>query len=424
MAKIQAIRGMNDILPNETPYWHLIERTLHELTRAYDFQEIRFPIMEKTELFNRGVGEVTDIVEKEMYTFQDRNGDSLSLRPEGTACCIRALLEHGLLHNQTQKVWYLGPFFRHERPQKGRYRQFYQFAMESVGFSEPECEVELILFCTRLFKQLNLLPYLTLELNTLGSVEERKIYREALVKFFSEHLSQLDEDSQRRLHTNPLRILDSKNPDMKELLEQAPKLTDYLDEESRQHFQRVCDLLSANGISYQLNSRLVRGLDYYCHTVFEWTTTHLGAQATVCAGGRYDGLIEQLGGRPTPAVGFAMGMERFIILLQDLNLIQLPANQQDVYFCVAGEKATMQGLRYLEQCRDQFPQLRFAMSYTGSFKSQFKKADHSGAEIAVIVGEDEAEKELLSIKYLREEKPQELMSFTDLNKLLEQRCAR
>lgn len=416
MIKIQAIRGMNDILPQETSSWQYVEHILRNLTAAYDFREIRFPIMEKTELFNRGVGEVTDIVEKEMYTFQDRNGDSLSLRPEGTACCVRALLEHGLLHNQTQKVWYLGPFFRHERPQKGRYRQFYQFAMEVLGFAEPECEVELILFCARLFKQLNLLPHLTLELNTLGSSEERKNYREALVQFLSENATQLDEDSQRRLHVNPLRILDSKNPEMKDLIERAPKLMDYLNEHSKKHFQRVCDLLDSNGIAYQINPRLVRGLDYYCHTVFEWTTTHLGAQATVCAGGRYDGLVEQLGGRPTPAIGFAMGMERFILLLQDLNLLQLPAIKQDIFFCGVGDQAVKQVLSYIECCRDEEPNLRYGMSYSGSFKSQLKKADQSGADIAVIIGEDEAEKNLLSIKYLREERPQEQMSFVEFLK--------
>ena len=406
-SKIQAVRGMNDVLPNETPNWQYIEHLLSHLAATYGYQEIRFPILERTELFKRSVGETTDIVEKEMFTFIDRNEESLSLRPEGTASCIRAAIEHGLLYNQTQKLWYMGPLFRHERPQKGRYRQFHQFALEAIGMAAPEIDAEVILFCARLWKKLDLTD-ITLEINTLGTKEERVLYHQILVDYFTSHQNELDEDSQRRLHKNPLRILDSKNPAMQTLIEHAPKLIDSLGEASKNHFNRVCQLLTAAGVTYQLNSRLVRGLDYYCHTVFEWTTTHLGAQATVCAGGRYDGLVEQLGGQATPAIGFAMGIERLILLLQSLNLLPTLAHHADIFIIASNEEAMEKGLLLAETLRQAHPDKIIVMNCAGgSFKSQMKKADHSGAQIALILGEDEMAHGEVSVKYLPEDKPQE-----------------
>ncbi|HIX60858.1 MAG TPA: histidine--tRNA ligase, partial [Candidatus Halomonas stercoripullorum] len=306
---------MNDLLPDQSALWQYFEATVQALTRRYGYAEIRTPIVEQTTLFARSIGEVTDIVEKEMYTFEDRNGDSLTLRPEGTASCVRAAMEHGLLHNQTQRLWYQGPMFRHERPQKGRYRQFHQVGVEAFGLEGPDIDAEVILLSARLWQELGLSEHVTLELNSLGSNAARAAYRDTLVAYFEQHRDQLDEDSLRRLGSNPLRILDSKNPAMAAMLADAPKLMDHLDAESREHFEQLTALLEAAGIDYVINPRLVRGLDYYCRTVFEWTTTALGSQGTVCAGGRYDGLVEQLGGKPTPAVGFAMGIERLILLL-------------------------------------------------------------------------------------------------------------
>ncbi|MDO9372294.1 MAG: histidine--tRNA ligase, partial [Gammaproteobacteria bacterium] len=316
MNSIQAIRGMNDILPQQTPYWAFVEDRTRTLLTACGYAEIRLPLVEFTELFTRSIGAVTDIVEKEMYTFADRNGDSLTLRPEGTAGCVRAAIEHGLLHNQTQRLWYQGAMFRHERPQKGRYRQFHQIGVETYGFSGPDIDAELILLSARLWRMLGLTG-LTLQINSLGTHAARVAYRIELVRYFSTHHHALDEDSQRRLHTNPLRILDSKNPALQALIEGAPRLADHLDEESRVHFAGLCATLDRAGVAYQVNPRLVRGLDYYDRTVFEWVTDRLGAQGTVCAGGRYDTLVEQIGGRPTPAIGFALGMERLVALLMD-----------------------------------------------------------------------------------------------------------
>lgn len=418
--KIQAVRGMNDILPQETKYWRYIEKELAQLAANYGYKEIRFPVLERTELFERSVGKVTDIVEKEMFTFVDRNNESLSLRPEGTASCVRAAIEHGMLYNQIQKLWYMGPLFRHERPQKGRYRQFHQFALEAFGVAQAEMDVEIILFCKRMWQQFKLTPYVKLEINTLGLPAERALYREQLVAYFNAHATELDEDSQRRLHTNPLRILDSKNPAMQNLIQQAPKLIDHLSEASRQHFNRVCELLTAAGLEYEINPRLVRGLDYYCHTVFEWTTTHLGAQATVCAGGRYDGLVEQLGGQATPAVGFAMGIERLLILLDTLQLQPEVSDAADIFILAVGEKAQTQGLLLAENLRHALTDKTIVFNCAGgSFKSQMKKADQSGACIALILGDDEVAQNKVSVKYMREDKPQELVDIAECVRMLE-----
>ncbi len=331
---IQSIRGMNDILPEATPVWQYFENTARQLLNRYGYSEIRMPIVEQTELFSRAVGEVTDIVEKEMYTFTDRNDDSLSLRPEGTAGCIRAGIQHGLLHNQQQRLWYTGAMFRHERPQKGRYRQFHQIGVEAFGMQGPDIDAELIAITARLWKTLGL-RNLRLEINTLGTPASRHAYRDLLVEYFTAHHEQLDDDSRRRLHTNPMRILDTKNPDLKELVAAAPNLHDHLDDVSREHFATLCSLLDGMGIVYEVNPRLVRGLDYYTHMVFEWVTDDLGAQSTVCAGGRYDGLVEQLGGKSTPGVGFGMGMERLILLLETQG-IATPISAPDVFLIMAG----------------------------------------------------------------------------------------
>ncbi|MBZ9559558.1 MULTISPECIES: histidine--tRNA ligase [unclassified Modicisalibacter] len=409
--KIQAIRGMNDLLPDESPLWQYFEGQVRTLMQRYGYREIRTPIVEQTALFARSIGEVTDIVEKEMYTFDDRNGDSLTLRPEGTAACVRAAMEHGLLHNQTQRLWYQGPMFRHERPQKGRYRQFHQVGIEAYGLEGPDIDVEVILLSARLWKQLGLFEHVTLELNSLGSPEARAAYRDTLVAYFEQHRDVLDEDSRRRLTSNPLRILDSKNPDMAEMLAGAPQLLDHLDDASREHFAALTARLDAAGIGYRINPRLVRGLDYYSRTVFEWTTTALGSQGTVCAGGRYDGLVEQLGGKPTPAVGFAMGIERLILLLETLELV--PAETQrgpDAYLLAMGEGAEAEALLLGERLRDALPGLALQVHCGGGgFKSQIKKADRSGARLALILGEDELAQGQLTVKYLREEREQETL---------------
>ena len=401
---LQAVRGMNDIKPEDSPYWQQLESTIKAVLASYGYQEIRFPIVEKTELFKRSIGEVTDIVEKEMYTFEDRNGDSLTLRPEGTASCVRASIQNGLLHNQLQRLWYMGPMFRHERPQKGRYRQFHQVGVETFGMSGPELDAELILMTARFWQRLGL-EGLELQINSLGTKESRAAYRVQLVDYFKQHLDKLDDDSLRRLDGNPLRILDSKNPALVELIAAAPKLNEHLDEESREHFAALCGLLDDAGIAYRVNPCLVRGLDYYSRTVFEWVTDQLGAQGTVCAGGRFDSLVEQLGGKPIPAAGFAMGLERLLELVRD-NLT--PANLPHVYLVVAGEKAQSKGLLLAERLRNEVPNLRLlAHCGGGSLKSQFKKADKSGAQIAFILGENEAENGTVSVKTLRGDRGQE-----------------
>ncbi len=404
---IQAVRGMNDILPGDTPYWQRLEAEIRAVLAQYGYREIRFPIVEKTELFKRSIGEVTDIVEKEMYTFEDRNGESLSLRPEGTACCVRAGIQHSLLTNQqVQRLWYMGPMFRHERPQKGRYRQFHQVGVEAFGMSGPDLDAELILMSARLWRRLGL-DGLELQINSLGTSEARAVYRDRLVAYFSEHRDQLDADSLRRLESNPLRILDSKNPDMRALVEAAPKLSDYLDEDSREHFDSLCGLLDAAGLSYTVNPCLVRGLDYYSRTVFEWVTDQLGAQGTVCAGGRFDVLVEQLGGKPTPAAGFAVGLERLLELVRE----QLqPQHLPHAYLVLVGEAAQAQGLVLAERLREAQPGLRLVTHCGGgSFKSQFKRADKSGARVALVLGEDEVAQGTVGVKYLREDREQETL---------------
>lgn len=393
---IRSIRGMNDILPDVTPYWQAVESALKKVLTNYGYQEIRFPIVEKTELFCRSIGEVTDIVEKEMYTFADRNGDNLTLRPEGTAGCVRAAMQNGML-NQTQRLWYMGPMFRHERPQKGRYRQFHQVGVEAYGFNGPDIDAEMILMTARLWKTLGL-KGASLQINSLGSTEARLAYRDLLVAYFEMHQDELDEDSQRRLHTNPLRILDSKNPAMQALNNAAPKLIDHLDDESRQEFAILCQTLDQAGLVYEINPRLVRGLDYYGKTVFEWVTDQLGSQGTICAGGRYDGLVAQLGGKGSTAIGFAIGLERLISLLEATD--SLPeTNAVDVYLVAVGEAAASQSLLLAEQLRDQLPDLRLITHCGGgSFKNQFKRADRSGARWTFILGDDEINKKVVGVK--------------------------
>lgn len=393
---IRSVRGMNDILPDVTPYWQAVETTLNNVLTSYGYQEIRFPIVEKTALFCRSIGEVTDIVEKEMYSFDDRNGDSLTLRPEGTAGCVRAAMQNGLL-NQTQRLWYQGPMFRYERPQKGRYRQFHQVGVEAYGFKGPDIDAEMILMTARLWKQLGLTG-LTLQINSLGSTEARLAYREKLIAYFELHQGQLDEDSQRRLHSNPLRILDSKNPEMQALNDGAPKLLDHLDEESKQDFTVLCESLDAVGLSYEINPRLVRGLDYYGKTVFEWVTEHLGSQGTVCAGGRYDGLVSQLGGKGATAIGFAIGLERLIALLETMDALP-KVETIDAYLVALGDDAAKQAPLLAEQLRDQIPNLKLITHCGGgSFKSQFKHADRSGARWSLILGDDEISQQVVGVK--------------------------
>ena len=414
---IQAIRGMNDILPGETPRWQFIEGVFRDLMQVYGYSEIRLPIVEKTELFKRSIGEVTDIVEKEMYTFEDRNGDSLTLRPEGTAGCVRACIENGMLHNQTQRLWYVGPMFRHERPQKGRYRQFHQLGVEVFGLEGPDIDAELIMLSARLLKELGLNELVRLEINSLGTAVERQAHRQQLVAYLQQHIEQLDEDSRRRLNSNPLRILDTKNPAMQALVEQAPRLFDFLGEESRAHFQGVCDYLDSVGIAYQVNYRLVRGLDYYSKTVFEWVTEHLGAQGTVCAGGRFDALIEHLGSKPAPAAGFAVGIERIVALLEERT--DLPDVLPHAYLLVAGEAAQRQGLALAEGLRQRIPGLRLLVNCGGgSFKSQMKRADKSGARLALILGEEEVQQQTIGIKHLRADQPQQAVPQQAIDSIL------
>jgi len=419
---IQAIRGMHDVLPEQTPLWQYTEQMIRDILGAYGYGEIRLPIVEKTELFKRSIGEVTDIVEKEMYTFEDRNGDSLTLRPEGTAGCLRACLEHGLLHNQVHRLWYYGPMYRHERPQKGRYRQFIQLGVETYGMAGPDIDAELIMIMDRLWKRLGIRDKVRLQLNSLGTIAERLIYREVLVSYFQEHLNELDDDSLRRLETNPLRILDTKNPAMQVLVANAPELMDYLGDESLKHFKAFTAILDDLGISYEITTRLVRGLDYYSKTVFEWVTDELGSQGTVCAGGRYDGLIEQLGGKPNFAVGFAMGIERLLALIETLDHVPV-ARSVDVYMIRVGETAEREGMRFAETIRSEVPGLKLQVNCGGgSFKSQFKKADKSGAEYAIILGDDEVNRGEVSIKWLRSEQGQQTLSREQACAFLQEFC--
>lgn len=413
---------MHDILPDQAHAWRLIENTVIAVINSYNYREIRIPVVEKTELFARSIGEHSDIVAKEMYTFPDRNDESLTLRPEGTAGCVRAGLEHGLLHNQIQKLWYIGPMFRHERPQKGRQRQFHQIGLEAFGLPGPDIDAELIMLCARIWKTLKL-ETITLQLNTLGTATARNHYRELLIEYFSSHKEQLDEDSQRRLHNNPLRILDSKNPDMQKIISAAPSIHDHLDAESSDHFAGLRAILDAAAIAYTINPYLVRGLDYYGKTVFEWTTDLLGAQGTVCAGGRYDGLVDQFGGKSTPAIGCAMGLERLIELVQLNHTMDDTAGMPQVYLILA-DAAIQTGLKLAEDLRNTIPGLRL-MSHCGggSFKSQFKKADKSGAILAIILGQEELINQTVGVKLLRDGSEQTTIAFGNLAEFVKQQLA-
>jgi histidyl-tRNA synthetase len=419
LKKIQAIRGMNDLLPSESPGWQYVEATIASIMRRYGYQEIRFPILESTDLFMRSIGEVTDIVEKEMYSFADRNGDNLSLRPEGTASCVRACEEHGLLYNQTQRLWYMGPMFRYERPQKGRYRQFHQVGLEAFGMEGPDIDAEVLLLSARILRELGVGQFVTLQINSLGDTQSRAVYKEALVAYLQHHKEKLDADSQRRLTTNPLRILDSKEQSTQALLDQAPVLLDFLDESSRQHFQQLKNLLDAANIEYQVNPRLVRGLDYYGKTAFEWVTDKLGAQSTVCAGGRYDNLVEQLGGKPTPAIGFGIGLERLVLLLKAVEVVPEGLEQTTDVYLVAVGNVQNEALQLAERLRSELPQLRLVNHCGGgNFKNQLKRADKSSADIALILGEDELAQQVLAVKFLREDKPQQVISFDEIARFL------
>jgi histidyl-tRNA synthetase len=423
--KIQAIRGMNDILPMQVFAWQKVENILRELVRQYGYQEVRLPILEKTELFKRCIGNVTDIVEKEMYTFLDRNGDSLSLRPEGTAGCVRAGIEQGLFYNQIQRWWYSGPMFRHERPQKGRYRQFHQFGVEVFGIAQPYIDAELILMTARLWNELGLKHQLSLQINSLGSAGARKTHKESLVNYFTQHLKYLDEDSQRRLQTNPLRILDSKTQKMQEVIEKAPKLLDFLDDNAQKDFCILQENLINADICFTINPRLVRGLDYYNKTVFEWVIVdEQGAQNTVCAGGRYDKLVEQLGGHPTPAVGFAIGLERLINLLPKLDSLS-STSIPDIYFITIGDVAIQKGLILTEYLRNTLPTISLVLDVSGDgIKSQFKRADKSAARFALILGDDELKSDTFIIKHLRDKKPQETIAQDKIVQKLQECMAR
>lgn len=417
--QIQAVTGMKDTLPEETPLWQKVENTLKSVVSSYGYSEIRMPLVESTNLFVRSIGEVTDVVEKEMYTFDD-NGESLSLRPEGTAGCVRACIEHGLIHNQERRVWYTGSMFRHERPQKGRYREFHQFGVEIFGIPSAEIDAELILLTARLWKKFGLADKITLQLNSLGSNEERSNYRDALVKFLEQHQNILDEDCKRRMYTNPLRVLDTKNQEIQKILNDAPKLSDHFGEETKAHFAKLKSILDANGIKYEVNERLVRGLDYYNYTVFEWVTDLLGSQGTVCGGGRYDGLVGQLGAQPTPAVGFAIGLERFVLLLQAAGFVN-DERSVDVYFCAMGDEAIKQSFVIAEQLRDEIPNIKILTNCSGgNFKKQFKRADKSGAAYALVLGDQELADGKIGIKNLRIESEQREVSISSLSGELKQ----
>lgn len=391
---------MNDCLPTQSSLWQKLENTVKNVISAYGYNEVRMPIVEETNLFSRAVGEETDVVSKEMYTFDDRNGDSLTLRPEGTAGCVRSCIQNSLINRDEQRLWYMGPMFRHERPQKGRYRQFHQCGVEVFGLNGPDVDAELIMMTARLWRELGINEHVRLELNSIGSQEDRADYRTALVAFLEQHIDVLDEDCKRRMHTNPLRVLDTKNPDVQAILGDAPRLSDYLGEESKAHFAGLCELLDAAGIEYTVNERLVRGLDYYNRTVFEWITESLGAQGTVCGGGRYDGLVEQLGGKPTPAVGFAMGLERLVLMLETLELTDV-RRSVDVYVVTAGEGTMMAGMKLAEQLRESIPGVRVMNHFGGgNFKKQFKRADKVGAVIALVLGENEVADNTVVLKDL------------------------
>ncbi|HDR1022108.1 TPA: histidine--tRNA ligase [Pasteurella multocida] len=401
MAKtIQAIRGMNDCSPTESPLWQWVEGKVRSVLQNYGYSEVRMPIVESTPLFARAIGEVTDVVSKEMYTFWD-NDEQLTLRPEGTAGCVRAAIEHGWIYNQEQRLWYMGPMFRHERPQKGRYRQFHQAGVEVFGIPNPEIDAELIILTARLWKELGIFDHVTLQLNSIGSLEARKNYRSALVEFLQQHVDLLSDEEKERLEKNPLRILDTKNQALQEVLNGAPKLLDYLGDDSREHFAQLCALLDAVGIQYEVNPKLVRGLDYYNKTVFEWVTSALGAQGTVCGGGRYDGLVEQLGGHATTGVGFAMGLERLVLLVQEVNKeIALPS-AVDIYVVYQGEGTTLAAFQLAETLRSELPSLRVMTHCSGgNFKKQFKRADKSGATLALVIGESEVQSQQVVVKHL------------------------
>jgi histidyl-tRNA synthetase len=421
--RIQAIRGMNDVLPEKSYGWHVLERTFSDCAAAYGYRELRTPVLENTALFKRSIGEVTDIVEKEMYTFLDRNGESLTLRPEGTASCVRACLEHGLLREGLQKLWYLGPMFRYEKPQKGRYRQFHQLGLEVFGAEGVGIELEMIAFSLRFWKKLGLADALSLQINTLGTTDERRAYREHLVAYFTAHEETLDEDSKKRLTRNPLRILDSKNPDMQALIHDAPQLINSLTDESRVHFELFCKGLDALSIAYEINPRLVRGLDYYEHTVFEWVTSELGSQATVCAGGRFDKLVEQLGGASVPGVGLAMGLERLLLLMETRNPSKLQAPALTAYVMAVDEHALINAIQLAETIREAMPKWRVLVHTTGGrFKTQFKKADKSGARLALILGEEELLNQTVSMKDLREKKEQKSVPIADIISAMKSYC--
>lgn len=404
---------MNDLLPEDAPYWHLFEETARGLMRQYGYEEIRTPIVEKTELFARSIGEVTDIVEKEMYTFADRNGDSLTMRPECTASCVRAGIEHGLFNGSSSRLWYTGPMFRHERPQKGRYRQFYQLGAEVFGIPGPEADAELILLTARFLKAIGLSD-IQLELNSLGTPESRQAHRELLVEYLRAHETELDDDSRRRMETNPLRVLDTKNPALQGIAEAAPKLSDHLDTESSEHFDALRAMLEAAGLSYVLNPRLVRGLDYYTKTVFEWTTQSLGAQGTVCGGGRYDGLVEQIGGPVTPGVGFSMGIERLVELMR-LGDTPLPDESPDLFLAAVGEGTAAQALALSERIRSEVPNIKVVVDAgPGGFRGKLKRADRSKARYALILGADEIAEQRATLKPLRTNDDQTSVAWSDL----------
>lgn len=415
MAKtIQAIRGMNDCAPTESPLWQWIEAKVRHVLASYGYSEVRMPIVESTPLFARAIGEVTDVVSKEMYTFWD-NDEQLTLRPEGTAGCVRAAIERGWIYNNEQRLWYMGPMFRHERPQKGRYRQFHQAGVEVFGIANPEIDAELIILTARLWKELGIDQHVSLQLNSIGSLEARANYRSALVAFLENHQDLMSDEEKERLGKNPLRILDTKNEVLQEVLNGAPKLLDYLDDESREHFNQLCSLLDAMGVKYEINPKLVRGLDYYNKTVFEWVTSALGAQGTVCGGGRYDGLVEQLGGHATQGVGFAMGLERLVLLVQEVNKeITLP-QAVDLYLVYAGEGATLNAFQIAEQIRTELPQVRVMTDCSGGkFQKQFKRADKIEAKYALVIGESEVQAKTVVVKDLRNGAEQITLSQADL----------
>ena len=415
MAKtIQAIRGMNDCSPTESPLWQWIEAQVRQVLNNYGYSEVRMPVVESTPLFARAIGEVTDVVSKEMYTFWD-NDEQLTLRPEGTAGCVRAAIEHGWIYNNEQRLWYMGPMFRHERPQKGRYRQFHQAGVEVFGIANPEIDAELIMLTYRLWKALGIDQHVTLQLNSIGSLEARANYRSALVGFLENHQDLMSDEEKDRLVKNPLRILDTKNPELQKVLDNAPKLLDYLDDESREHFEQLCSLLDAVGIQYEINPKLVRGLDYYNKTVFEWVTSALGAQGTVCGGGRYDGLVEQLGGHATPSIGFAMGLERLVLLVQEVNPNVPVKSAVDIYVVYQGEGTTLAAFELAEKVRSKLPHLNTMLHCSGgNFKKQFKRADKSGATLALVIGESEVQNKQVVIKHLQGGADQQTLNLVNI----------